>query len=116
MTQKQQDVEKAGLSPEELEAQNAADLPDREAMSLLDLNLDLDLGLSGAAPIDAAVAANANVAAPIDASVAANVGSVNSIASSTATQNAGITQTLDGVAIANSNQDSVIAQGDDTNP
>ena len=31
-----------------------------------------------AAPIDGAVAANANVAAPIDAAVAANVGSVGS--------------------------------------
>jgi len=116
MTQKQRDDERAGLSPEELEAQNAADLPDREAMSLLDLNLDLDLGLSAAAPIDAAVAANANVAAPIDASVSANVGSVNSIASSTSTQNAGITQTLDGVAVANSNQDSAIAQGSSPKP
>ena len=38
------------LTPEELEAQDAAELPDREAMSLLNLN--------AAAPINAAVAAN----------------------------------------------------------
>ena len=67
------------LTSDELEAQQAAELPDREAMSLLDLNVDLGLGLDVAAPIDAAVAANANVAAPIDASVAANVGSTDSM-------------------------------------
>jgi len=38
------------LTPEELENEQAADLPDREAMSLVDLNL--------AAPVNAAVAAN----------------------------------------------------------
>jgi hypothetical protein len=38
------------LTSEELEAQDAAELPDREAMSLLDLNV--------AAPVNAAVAAN----------------------------------------------------------
>jgi len=61
-----------GLSKEELNAQQTSDLPDREAMTtILDLNADLDLALDLAAPIDAAVAANANVAAPIDAAVAA---------------------------------------------
>ena len=38
------------LTAAELEAQDAAELPDREAMSLLNLNL--------AAPVNAAVAAN----------------------------------------------------------
>ena len=63
----------AELSADEVEAQGGAELPDKEAMSLLDINADLDLALDLAAPIDAAVAANANVAAPIDAAVAANV-------------------------------------------
>ena len=49
-------------------------------MSLLDVNADLDLALDIAAPIDAAVAANANVAAPIDAAVGANVLSFDSTA------------------------------------
>jgi hypothetical protein len=38
------------LTPEELEEEGAAELPDREAMSLVNLNL--------AAPVNAAVAAN----------------------------------------------------------
>jgi len=38
------------LTPEELEAQEAADLPEREAMSLINLN--------AAIPVNAAVAAN----------------------------------------------------------
>src|SRR4029078_6795693 len=61
------------LSPEELAAETGAALPDKEVLSLLDLNADLDLALDAAAPIDLAVAANANVAAPIDAAVSANV-------------------------------------------
>ena len=40
----------AGLSPEELEAEQAAELPDREAMSPVNANL--------AIPINAGVAAN----------------------------------------------------------
>ena len=47
--------------------------------SLLDLDVDLDLALDLAAPIDAAIAANANIAAPIDAAVSANVLSPNSM-------------------------------------
>ena len=39
-----------GLTPEELEAESGEQLPDREAMSLIDANL--------AAPVNAAVAAN----------------------------------------------------------
>ena len=58
------------LSPEELEQQQAAELPDREAMSLI----------------------NANLAAPINAAVAANVLSDGSIAYANAEQNAPITQ------------------------
>jgi hypothetical protein len=57
-------VQESGLRPDELAAEEAAELPDREAMSLLDLNLDLGLDADVTAPISAAVAANANVAAP----------------------------------------------------
>ena len=56
-----------GLSDEELAAQGATALPDKEVVSILDLNADIDLAIDAAAPIDLAVAANANVAAPIDA-------------------------------------------------
>ena len=53
-----------GLTPEELDAENAADLPDREAMSLVD----------------------ANVAVPVNAAVAANVLTNESTATADATQ------------------------------
>jgi hypothetical protein len=103
-----------GLSQDELAAQQASDLPDREAMTtLLDLDANLDLALDLAAPIDAAVAANANAAIPLDAAVGANVLSVNSAAVSSADQDSPITQSLDGVANANANQDATIDQGDD---
>jgi len=98
------------LTPEELAAEGSSELPDREAMSLLDLNVDLGLDASIAAPIDAAIAANANVAAPIDAAVGANVLSVNSVASVSADQHASINQTLDGVANATAPQDATVSQ------
>ena len=111
------------LTSEELQAETAAQLPDREQMSLLSdatsllgdgalLNLDVDLALDAdvAAPIDAAVAANANVAAPIDAAVAANVASVDSDAMAVADQDSVIVQDLDGVANATANQDATLNQ------
>ena len=112
-----------GLTDEELADQRAADLPDREALSLLDglpaldasllnLNVDLDAAIDAAAPINAAVAANANVAAPIDAAVSANIASVGSTSVANAPQTSVITQTLDGVADATADQDSTIAQGE----
>ena len=58
-----------GLSAEELGRQGATALPDKEVVSILDLNADVNLAVDAAAPIDLAVAANANVAAPIDAAV-----------------------------------------------
>jgi hypothetical protein len=64
------DKRKEELTPEELEAQEGAELPDREAMSLI----------------------NANLAAPINAAVAANVLSDNSVAYANAEQIAPITQ------------------------
>jgi hypothetical protein len=102
------------LSPEELAAETGAALPDKEVISLLDLNADLDIALDAAAPIDLAVAANANVAAPIDAAVGANVLSVDSTAQALADQGVLIDQGITGEANANAVQDSTIDQGDDT--
>ena len=98
------------LSADEVQAQGGAELPDKEAMSLLDVNADLDLALDLAAPVDAAVAANANVAAPIDASVAANVVSFDSVAVASADQDSIIMQSLDGEATATATQDATIDQ------
>ena len=58
------------LSQEELEAQGGEELPDREAMSLI----------------------NANLAAPVNAAVAANVLSDDAVAYANAEQNADIDQ------------------------
>ena len=66
------------MSAQELAAEGGTTLPDKEVMSLLDLNANLDLALDAAAPIDLAVGANANIAAPIDAAVGANVLSAGS--------------------------------------
>ena len=60
------------LSQEELEAQGGEQLPDREAMSLI----------------------NANLAAPVNAAVAANVLSDNSTATADATQSGSIDQSI----------------------
>lgn len=60
----------AELSQDELAQQEAADLPDREAMSLV----------------------NANIALPINAAIAANVLSDNATAGAGAIQKAPITQ------------------------
>ena len=99
-----------GLTPEEMQAQSGAQLPDKEAMSLLDLNADLDLALDLAAPVDAAVAANANVAAPIDAAVSANILSPGSTSIASADQDSIIIQDLDGEATATATQDATIDQ------
>ena len=101
------------LSPEELAAETGAALPDKEVISLLDLNADLDLAIDAAAPIDLAVAANANVAAPIDAAVGANVLSVDSTAQALADQGVLIDQGITGEAVANAPQDSAIDQSCD---
>ncbi len=100
------------LSADELAAETAAGLPDKEVISLLDLNADLDIALDAAAPIDLAVAANANVAAPIDAAVGANVLSSGSTAQALADQGVLIDQGITGEAVANAPQDSAIDQAD----
>ena len=101
------------LSADELAAETGAALPDKEVISLLDLNADLDLALDAAAPIDLAVAANANVAAPIDAAVGANVLSVGSTAQALSDQGVMIDQNLTGDATAHAPQDSTIDQAAD---
>lgn len=100
------------LTPEELEAEGGVALPDKEAMSLLDLNAQLDLALDLAAPIDAAIAANANVAAPIDGAVSANILSFGSESTALADQDAVLVQDLDATAEANADQLAVINQAE----
>ena len=101
-----------GLSDREIQDQQATDLPDREAMSLLDIVADLNLDLNLAAPIDAAVAANANVAAPIDAAVSANLLSLDSQTLASAPQTSVVQQSLTGTASATADQGATIDQGD----
>jgi hypothetical protein len=72
MTMNEQNNEERELTPEELEQQDAAELPDREAMSLI----------------------NANLAAPVNAAVAANVLSDGSVAYANAEQNVDIDQSM----------------------
>ena len=67
-----------GLSAEELGSESATALPDKEVVSILDLNADVNLAVDAAAPLDLAVAATANGAAPIVAAVGANILSVDS--------------------------------------
>jgi hypothetical protein len=66
----EKDLEKKELTEEELEEQEGAELPDREAMSLV----------------------NANLAAPINAAVALNALSDNSVAYANAQQTGNITR------------------------
>ncbi len=99
------------MSAAELEAESGTALPDKEVMSLLDLNANLDLALDVAAPIDLAVGANANIAAPINASVGANVLSVGSTAGAEALQGSAVHQGVVGDATATSHQLSGIDQG-----
>ncbi|MPZ73970.1 MAG: peptidoglycan-binding protein [Nitriliruptorales bacterium] len=101
------------LSAAEMEAEVGTPLPAKEVISLLDLNVDIDVALDLAAPIDLAVAANANIAAPIDAAVAANVLSFSSKASAMADQGVMLDQYLSGEAIADAPQDALIDQSND---
>jgi hypothetical protein len=102
-----------GLSDEELQAESATALPDKEVVSILDLNVDIDLAIDAAAPIDLAAAANLNVAAPIDAAVGANVLSVDSTAQALSDQGVIINQDLSADAVAHANQDSALDQSND---
>jgi len=64
------DEARTELTPAELAAETVEELPDREAMSLI----------------------NANIAAPVNAAIAANILSDNSIAYANAEQDIDITQ------------------------
>jgi hypothetical protein len=104
------------LSLQEMEAELATPLPAKEVISLLDLNVDLNLALDLAAPIDLAVAANANVAAPINAGVSANVASVDSTSGALADQGVMIDHVISGSAIAHAPQNASVDQSSDVTP
>ena len=104
--------ELAPMTPEELAAEGVTALPDKEVVSILDLAADIDLAIDGAAPIDLAVALNANVVAPIDAAVSANLLSNGSTSQALADQGVVVNQTVDADAIATGIQDSTIDQSD----
>ena len=105
------DPHQQGLSDQELQAEAGTALPDKEVVSILDLNADLDLAIDAAAPIDLGVAANANVAAPIDASASANLLSTGSTSQALGDQGVMLNQGISADAIASSTQDSTIDQG-----
>ena len=88
------------VSREEIEAEDAVALPNKEVLSLRDVNANVDLGLDLAAPVDLAAAANRNFAAPIEASAAANVLSADAQAVSVAQQHGTIDQAISGSANA----------------
>jgi hypothetical protein len=98
------------LSIEEIDAEEAVSLPAKEVLSLLDVNVNVDLGLNLAAPVDLAAAANLNVAAPIEASAAANVLSPGSTAIGYADQHGTLDQTLSGSATATAPQHAGVSQ------
>src|SRR5947209_13509411 len=78
---------------DEVEAEGVVSLPNKEVLSLLDVNANVDLGLDLAAPVDLAAAANLNVAAPIEAAASANVLSPGAEAVGVAQQHGTIDQT-----------------------
>src|SRR6478672_597345 len=102
--------EKDRVSMDEIDGEDAVSLPNKEVLSLLDVNANVDLGLDLAAPVDLAAAANLNLAAPIEAAASANVLSPDAEAVSLAHQSGSIEQTISGSADATANQDASIAQ------
>jgi hypothetical protein len=104
------DVSMPDVQMDELEAEQAVSLPNKEVLSLLDVNANVDLGLDLAAPVDLAAAANLNVAAPIEASAAANVLSAGSNAIGLADQHGTIDQAISGSATATAPQHAGIDQ------
>src|SRR4051794_5125303 len=95
---------------DEVEAEDAVALPNKEVMSLLDVNANVDLGLDLAAPVDLAAAANLNVAAPIEASASANVLSPDAQSVSVAQQSGSLDQGISGSAEAIAPQHAVVSQ------
>lgn len=106
--------DKNSLSMEEVEAEDAVSLPNKEVLSLLDVNANADLGLDLAAPVDLAAAANLNVAAPIEAGAAANVLSADSTAVGEAQQTGSIEQGISGSATADAPQHATVDQAANT--
>jgi len=101
------------VSDDEIEAEEAVSLPDKEVMSVLDVNANVDLGLNLAAPVDLAVAANLNVAAPIEAAASANLLSADAEAVSLAQQHGAIDQGISGSADATAPQHAEVSQDAD---
>src|SRR5438067_11960210 len=97
------------VSREEIEAEAAVSLPNKEVLSLLDVNANVDLGLDLAAPVDLAVAANLSVAAPIEAAASANVLSPGAEAVGIAQQHGAIDQTISRTAEATAPQHAPLA-------
>src|SRR5690348_3732128 len=102
--------EREHVSMDEVEAEDAVSLPNKEVLSQLDVNANVDLGLDLAAPVDLAAAANLNVAAPIEASAAANVLSPDGVAVSAAQQHGTIDQGITGEASATAPQHADVTQ------
>jgi hypothetical protein len=107
------DTTMSRLSADDLAREGGALIPDKEVLSVLDLFVNLDIAIDLAAPVDLAVAANANVVAPIDAAATANVLSAGSSAIGIADQGVILDQYLSGDAIASAPQDAMIDQSND---
>src|SRR5215212_4819755 len=101
------------VSMDEIEAEGATALPNKEVMSLLNVDANVDLGLDLAAPVDLAVAANLNVAAPIEAAASANLLSDNAEAVAISQQHGTIDQGISGSAEATAPQTAAIGQSTD---
>src|SRR3954462_3548552 len=104
----------APFTSEELAVEGVTALPAKEVISILDLAADVDLAIDGAAPIDLAVALNANIMAPIAGAVSANLLSDDASSQALAHQGTQVNQTVDADAIANGIQHSNIDQSDTT--
>ena len=98
------------VSMDEIEGEGAVSLPNKEVLSLLDVNANVDLGLDLAAPVDLAAAANLNVAAPIEAAASANVLSPDAQAGALAQQHGSIDQGISGSATATAPQHADVTQ------
>src|SRR5436305_7291126 len=98
------------VSRQEIEAEEAVSLPNKEVLSLLDVNANVDLGLDLAAPVDLAAAANLNVAAPIEAAATANVLSPGAEAVGMAQQTGSVDQAISGHATATAPQHASVDQ------
>jgi hypothetical protein len=104
------DAPTEAVSMEDIDAEAPVALPNKEVLSLLDINANVDLGLDLAAPVDLAAAANLNVAAPIEAAASANVLSPDAQAVGLAEQHGTLDQTMSGSATATAPQHAGVTQ------